>query len=450
MRSQIKTLAALVCVGTSCAWLLRLRSAKWRRETNAMIEKLKQAASKSSETVSFRDFAALPAPVRKENDMVVESEGHDATARTFARKIKRIALITISAVLVCVTAFVSVLLAWSPGRPVPFLDADGKPLAGSISEKIHVHINGVEQGMFIKGKDLSNPVLLYLHGGMPDYFLTQDYPTGLDEEFTVVWWEQRGSGLSYNPGSSPESVTSDRLVSDTLSVTRYLRERFEQQKIYLMGHSGGTFIGIQAAAQAPELYHAYIGVAQMSNQLESEKLAYAYMLQRFKDDGNLKMVRTLEKSPVTDLVPLPDSYLAVRDTAMHSLGIGTTHSMKSIITGLLLRSLQNREYTLREKIALWRGKIFSGNPLWNTQLSTDLTQKVTRLAVPVYFLHGAHDYTVSYALAKAYFERLDAPLKGFYTFTESAHSPLFEEPKRMCEIMQADVLQGAKRLADTE
>ncbi len=76
---------------------------------------------------------------------------------------------------------VGVLLAWSPGKPLPFVDDNGKPLAGSISEKIFVNINGVEQGMFIKGKDTGNPVLLYLHGGMPDYFLTQTYPTGLED-----------------------------------------------------------------------------------------------------------------------------------------------------------------------------------------------------------------------------------------------------------------------------
>ena len=355
----------------------------------------------------------------------------------------------ISAVLVSLLVLVGVLLFWSPGRPTPFLDDNGKPLPHSISEKIHVNIGGVEQGMFIKGKDSSNPVLLYLHGGMPDYFLTQDYPTGLDEYFTVVWWEQRGSGLSYSSDMPPESVNPDQLVADTLSMTNYLRSRFGQQKIYLMGHSGGTFIGIQAAARAPELYRAYIGVGQMTNQLQSEKLAYAYMLQRFEKDGNAKMVRALQEAPVTDSVPLPDSYLSVRDSAMHSLGIGTTHDMDSIVTGLLLRSLQNREYTLSEKIGMWRGKIFSGSQLWNTQLSTDLTKKVTRLEIPVYFLHGVYDYTVSYPLAKSYYEQLDAPLKGFYTFTQSAHSPLFEEPKRMREIMETDVLAGARGLADS-
>ena len=135
-----------------------------------------------------------------------------------------------------------------------------------------------------------------------------------------------------------------------------------------MGHSGGTFIGIQAAARAPELYHAYIGVAQMSRQLESERLAYDYMLQRFKDDGDARMVRKLEKAPVTDTIPLPASYGSVRDVAMHRLGIGTTHDMKSIVSGLLLPSLLSREYTLAEKISMWRGKLFSGRFLWKEQL----------------------------------------------------------------------------------
>ena len=64
--------------------------------------------------------------------------------------------------------------------------------------------------MFIKGKNAGNPVLLYLHGGMPDYFLTDHHPTGLDEDFIVVWWEQRGSGLSYSAYIAPESVNAEQ------------------------------------------------------------------------------------------------------------------------------------------------------------------------------------------------------------------------------------------------
>jgi pimeloyl-ACP methyl ester carboxylesterase len=357
-------------------------------------------------------------------------------------------LIAATVLLLSVLLLGCALLLLSPGTPKPFLDASGKPLAGSISEKIHVNINGVVQGMFIKGRNARNPVLLYLHGGLPDHFLNDRYATGLEEIFTIVWWEQRGSGLSFHPDMAPESLNPEQLVSDTLALTKLLRTRFGQEKIYIMGRSGGTFFGIQAAARAPELYHAYIAVAQISNQLESERLAHRYMLARYKDEGNHKMAQRLEEAPIGDTAPLPDAYLKVRDVAMHELGVGTTHDMKSVFTDMFLRSLLHREYTLGEKINLWRGKLFSGSRLWNTQLSTDLTRKVTRLDIPVYFLHGVHDYTVSYPLANAYFERLEAPVKGFYTFKQSAHTPFFEEPERTREIMRADVLTGSKGLAD--
>ena len=359
-------------------------------------------------------------------------------------------LIMFSSLLACLLILVGVLLACSPGKPEPFVDENGSPLAGSISEKVFVNINGVEQGLFIKSKDVTHPVLLYLHGGMPEYFLTQQYPTGLENYFTVVWWEQRGSGLSYSADIPAETMTVEQMISDTLEVTNYLRNRFGQEKIYLMGHSGGTFIAIQAAARAPELYSAYIGVAQMSNQLKSERLAYEYMLQQFKESGNTKMVRKLEEAPVTMTDGTPDAaYLALRDPAMHSLGIGTTHDMNSVITGIFLPSLTSREYTLGEKVNMWRGKSRSGvSPLWDDMLSTDLSKEATELSIPVYFFEGIYDYTCSYTLAKEYFDQLKAPIKGFYTFEQSAHSPLFEEPEKMGHILQEDVLQGVNNLAD--
>lgn len=341
------------------------------------------------------------------------------------------------------------LKPWGSKKPKPFLDTKGLPLSGSISEKLYVSINGVDQGMFIKGRDLTAPVLLYLHGGMPDYFLTQDYPTGLDDYFVVAWWEQRGSGLSYSRAIPSGSMTTEQIIADTIEVAKYLCERFDRDKVFLMGHSGGTFIGIQAAAKAPDVFRAYVAVAQMSFQLESERLAHQYMMQRFDRAGNAKMVRRLARAAVTDSVPLPKRYMSVRDVAMHRLGIGTMRDMRSIVIGLLLRSFRNREYTLREKIRMWRGKRFSKRYFWNTQLSTDLTKLVPRLEIPVYFLHGRFDYTVSYSLARSYLEELAAPLKGFYTFDESAHSPLFEEPDRLRTVLTQDVLTGSNRLAET-
>ncbi|NSW54023.1 MAG: alpha/beta hydrolase, partial [Anaerolineae bacterium] len=192
-----------------------------------------------------------------------------------------------------------VLLLMSPGVPAPVTDENGTVIPGSLSEKVFVDINGSRQGMFIISSSLDNPVLLIVHGGMPEYFLTDQYPVGLEQAFTVVWWEQRGIGISYDDDIPRESLTARQSIEDTIAVTRYLLERFDKDKIYLMAHSGGTFFAIQAAAQAPELYHAYIGVAQFAYQIQSEMMAYDYMLAQYRQMGNQKMVRKLLDAPVS-------------------------------------------------------------------------------------------------------------------------------------------------------
>jgi pimeloyl-ACP methyl ester carboxylesterase len=360
-------------------------------------------------------------------------------------------LIALTVLLVCITGAVITLWVLSPGTAVPFLDHAGKTLAGSISEKRHVNINGVEQGMFITGKDKTKPVLLFLHGGpgMPEFALAQGYPTVLEDHFVVCWWEQRGSGLSFNTDIPPSTLTQEQLVADTIAVTNYLRSRFAQDKIYLMAHSGGTFFGIQAAARAPELYHAYIGIAQISRQLDSEKLAYTYMIEQFRAAGNSTMVQKLAKIPLSEMQTMPAAYRALRDDAMHSLGIGTTHKMMSVVSGIFMPIMLSPVYTLREKINIWRGKWSAASTnMWNELLTTDLAEKVPELDIPVYFISGVYDYTVSYALTKDYFVKLNAPIKGFYSFHHSAHSPLFEEPEKFGQTLQRDVLAGTNNFAD--
>ena len=357
-------------------------------------------------------------------------------AYRFGSRRKMFTMIAVLVVVLGVLAFVVAVYINSSEQPKPYLDKDGQPLAGSISEKVFVEINGVKQGMFIKGKSLSNPVLLYLHGGMPDFFLTQRYPTGLEDHLTVVWWEQRGAGISYSGNIDPKTLNSRQLIEDTKTLSRHLCLRFGREKIYLMGHSGGAFIGLQAAAEAPELFHAYIGVAQMVDQRASEKEAYDHMLLSFEARGDKGMARRLRRAPVPGQGDIPKAYLAVRDKAMHRSGVGTMHQMRSVFSGLFIPSLFFREYSFADKVNLWRAKARSGLSVISDEiLTTDLSQKIGRLDVPFYVFHGSMDYTVSYALSKAYCERVQAPIKGFYTFARSAHSPLFEEPQKMIQII---------------
>lgn len=340
---------------------------------------------------------------------------------------------------------VFLLVLASPGRPRPILNAAGQVVPGSISQKLFLNVNGTRQGLFIKSRDPRNPVLLYVHGGMPDYFLDAPHPTGLEQDFTMVWWEQRGAGLSSAAASPLQPVTIEQLVSDTIAMADLLRVRFGVNKVFLMGHSGGSFIAIKAAVRAPNRFHAYLGIAQMVDQLESEVRAHAFMLDRARSDRDQAAQRRLEAAPVTKDGGLSRKYLALRDPMMHALGVGTMHTMRSVVTGLLFPSLAFAEYTVREKIGLWTAKSRSGvSIVWDEMLHTDLRTDVPRLEIPVYLFEGVYDYTCNAALAKEYFDRLEAPVKGFFWFDQSAHSPLFEEPARFRQLLREGPLLQAR------
>jgi len=207
-----------------------------------------------------------------------------------------------------------------------------------------------------------------------------------------------------------------------------------------MGHSGGTFPGIQTAAESPELYYAYLAVAQVTNQFQSEKLAYNYMLKQYQQNGDKQMLKKLKSAQITGDT-LPYSYQKIRDDAMHKLGVGTMRNMNSIVRGLFFPSILFKEYTLKEKWKLWQAKANSGiSVVWSDMIKTDISTKVTELKIPIYFFHGEYDYTVSYPLAKAYFDKIKAPEKQFFSFGKSAHSPIFEEPGKCNYLIKKHVM----------
>lgn len=237
-------------------------------------------------------------------------------------------------------------------------------------------------------------------------------------------------------------------------MTNYLLERFSQEKIYLLAHSWGSFIGIQAVKQSPELYHAYIGVAQVSQMAESERRGYVYMLEHYTMTENESMVKKLNEYAVLESNDALRSFFtsALRDKAMHELGVGTMRNMESVISGVFLPIMTSKAYTLGEKVNIWRAKTFlrSKTILIDQLFAADLTMEVPQVEIPVYFISGRYDYTVNYDLSREYLQQIQAPTKGHYTFEQSAHSPLFEEPERFLKIMMEDVKNGTANLADEE
>ena len=312
-----------------------------------------------------------------------------------------------------------------------------------MQEKLFVEINGLRQGMVIQSEDTQNPVLLFLHGGpgSPEVAFSQQFPTGMEKLFTVCWWEQRGSGITYSRRIPKETMTMEQMIADTLAVADYLRKRFGKEKVYLMGHSWGSVLGICTVQKAPERFYAYIGLGQVVRQDESERLAYRYMLDEFWARGDKKMLAKLKKHPIDKGAPIGMKYLGVRSVGMMKLGIGIMHNMHSV--GECVKMvLGYKGYTLVEKLKYPMGSSFCMKYFWDFVMGTDFCQQVPRLEIPVYIFQGQYDYQVSYQLAKEYTQKLCAPVKGFYTFSDSAHSPCFEEPEKFCQLLQQDVLAG--------
>lgn len=344
-------------------------------------------------------------------------------------------------VFVVAAALLLCLYIWakSPGILPPTVGSAGQSLPNSISEKTFVEIGGRKQGMFIRGEDRDKPVLLFLHGGpgSPELGMAWSAETEdrLEREFVVCYWDQRGAGMSYSKDIQPEELTVSRVVEDAKEVTDYLRNRFGQEKIYLMGHSWGSYLGIKTAEAYPEAYHAFMGMGQVCKQRESEALAYRYMLDHAKEIGDKRAVKRLEAfDPASPSFPENAYIMGVRTNLMNRYGIGVMHNETSMAP-MIWNLLRFPGYTFREKLDYLRGMSLSDS-LFETLIEDDLFVTAPKLAIPTYILHGVYDYQVSQVLAEAYLNALDAPQKNFYPFVNSAHSPIWEEPSAFMDAVE--------------
>lgn len=306
------------------------------------------------------------------------------------------------------------------------------------TEILRMNIGGVQQGMIIGIAGPDRPVILHIHGGpgMPDYSLFHEYGLNLQDDYNICWWEQRGAGISNDPDTSIFSLTLEQLIADTLEVTNYLRERFHQEKIYLMAHSWGSFLAVNVINRYPELYAAYLGIGQIAHQVESEIKCVQYLAryaQAFDNSAMLESVDRFQQMPPEEMA-VNIEYLIFRTDALNALGAGCCHSSEWV-HGDHDPLESCREYEPEDIAANKAGLVPSVTMLWPSLIGPDLKKMIPRLEVPVYLIHGAYDKQVDYDLTWEYFEALDAPGKKFFTFANSAHYPHLEEKDKFLEVV---------------
>lgn len=331
-----------------------------------------------------------------------------------------------------------------PASTPPILGADGQPLPGSIAELTSANIGGREQALMIRGYDVNKPILLYLSGGPGQSSLP--WPRvlfdDLSRDFIIVGWDQRGSGKSYAALDPTETLTLAQTVADTLAVTNYLRDRFDEEKIYLLGESWGTTLAVLAAQERPDLYHALIGSGQMVSQRETDRRLYYDVLAYAESTGDEELraqMLAFGEPPYRDLF----AYVFVMGTYEQLYKPYTppqAYLEKGEAAGLGPWNVLGSEYNLVEKVNVFRGFLDTAFILYPQLQEIDFRQDVPRLEVPLYVLDGAAELSARRDLALEWFDMLDAPIKRMYTFENAAHAPAFEHFEAFSQIMTETVL----------
>ena len=358
------------------------------------------------------------------------------------KRVVRVLLIILISIIGFLLAGLLLLVVKSPGRLDPLKDVSGKVIVGSLMEKNFIDIGGIRQGFFIRAENPSNPVLLFLHGGpgspsLP-YSIPYESTERLAKYFTVCYWEQRGAGMSFSESTDPASMTIEQMVEDARQMTEYLKNRFKQEKIYLMGHSFGSYLGIKIIEKYPENYVAYIGIGQISNQLESEKLAFDYLLQHATETGDKDVLEKIKQFDKQAEDFPSDDFRILRSQLLTKYGVGMVHQNISMAT-IVKHVLFFKGYTFPEKIRYTKGTLFSLK-LFDNTMNDNLFESSASFDIPVYFTHGKYDFVTSYILAHEYLDMIEAPAKGFFTFENSAHAPFIEEPEKFVQIVR-EILQ---------
>ena len=287
---------------------------------------------------------------------------------------------------------------------------------------------GVRQWIHIKGENIENPILLFLHGGpgfthMP--FSHYDSKE-LEKHFIVVNWDQRYAGKSYSEDFDPETLNIKQHLSDTYELIQLLRKRFSKDKIFLSGHSWGSILGLYTTYKHPELIYAYIGIGQVINSLEGETLSYNYAMGKAieaGDEESIGMLERLEKPPYKEgfeSVLIQRYILGKYKGALYNINYSDMNKIR----------MSSPYYSESDQKNFMNAFYRIGTIMWKEVMKVNFFEEISELKVPVYFFIGKHDYQTPFELVEKFYSEIKAPYKEIIWFDKSAHMLNIEEPQK--------------------
>jgi proline iminopeptidase len=302
-----------------------------------------------------------------------------------------------------------------------------------------VRIGGIEQWIEVRAQNADNPILLVIHGGPGLAFipLANSFQGPWEKHFTVVEWDQRGAGKTYSSNDSglqERTMTVAQMEQDTLEVVNYLRKRFHRDKIFVLGHSWGSMLGLWLAHEHPDVLYAYVGVGQITNPVLDEQVAYQDALRAARNNHNTKAVGDLE-----GIAPYPSQTVDLMKAQIaknwESALLGPPSNqvafadMKSITASVLSAP----EYSLADDFGYFRSQLFSLQILIPQIMKVNPTQLGPNFSVPIFFFEGKHDPYCRPSVVRDYFQKINAPQKDFVQFDDSGHFPFFEQKQEFAD-----------------
>lgn len=323
-----------------------------------------------------------------------------------------------------------------------------------IQESYTATIGGIRQWLDVRGKNKANPMILFIHGGpaSPAIPSLWQYQRPIEEFFTVVNYDQRGAGKTFletNPESIGDTIHIDRYVDDAIEIAEYARNRYGKDKLILAAHSWGTVVGMKAALKRPDLFHAYIGIGQVINVRDNERLSFEYGLAKARQYGNEAAIAELESiAPYPGDEPITrERIIIARKWPQYYGGLNAYRDAEQDY--YYGASLLSPAYDCADRRAFFDGNVFTLGRILPEFLEVDF-KDVREFPIPVVMFMGRHDYTTPSEPTAAWLQQVGAPYKQGVWFENSAHMMPWEEPGKMLLSLLKYVRPLAVSADDTE
>lgn len=313
-------------------------------------------------------------------------------------------------------------------------DLDRIVAPNGIQESYALEIGGINQWIYVRGQDKDNPIILFVHGGpaSPLSPIMWTFQNPMEEYFTIVNYDQRAAGKTYASNDTlnlSKTIHIDSYVEDIVEIAEYLKTEYKKEKVILMGHSWGTIISMHAALKRPDLFYAYVGIGQVINTKENERLSFEYALDKAKTDNNKTALEELQS-----IAPYPGNEPITRDRIIIARKwpqyFGGLTAYRNNSDYFFQAPLLSPEYSETDVQAINQGNIFTLSKILPEFLDVDFND-ITEFPIPVFMFMGRHDYTTPSEPTETWINNVDAPIKKGIWFENSAHLIPMEEPGKM-------------------